>query len=96
MNFAEAVEYLNEGKMISRKGWNGKDIFVFKQIEYTLPSEMFKDNLAMPQRVCEKIASMKVDITYSNQMYIVHPDGRINTWVPSSSDIFAEDWYEEM
>jgi hypothetical protein len=25
-------------------------------------------------------------------MLIVNPDGRADSWVPSSSDVFAEDW----
>lgn len=31
-------------------------------------------------------------IDYNNQMLIINPDGRADSWVPSSSDIFAEDW----
>ena len=26
-------------------------------------------------------------------MLIINPDGRADSWVPSVSDIFAEDWY---
>lgn len=25
-------------------------------------------------------------------MLIIHPYGRADSWVPSSSDVFAEDW----
>ena len=28
----------------------------------------------------------------TNQMLIINPDGRADSWVPSSSDVFAEDW----
>ena len=31
-------------------------------------------------------------IDYTNQMLIIHPDGRADSWVPSSSDVFAEYW----
>lgn len=31
-------------------------------------------------------------IDYTNQMLIINPDGRADSWVPSSSDVFAEDW----
>ena len=30
-------------------------------------------------------------IDYTNQMLIIHPDGRADSWVPSSSDVFTED-----
>lgn len=31
-------------------------------------------------------------INYTNQMLIINLDGRADSWVPSSSDCFAEDW----
>lgn len=31
-------------------------------------------------------------IDYTNQMLIINPDGRADSWVPSVSDVFAEDW----
>ena len=31
-------------------------------------------------------------IDYTNQILIIHPDGRADSLVPSSSDVFAEDW----
>ena len=31
-------------------------------------------------------------INYTSQMLIVNPDGRADSWVPSSSDVFANDW----
>ena len=31
-------------------------------------------------------------IDYTNQMLIINPDGRADSWVPSSSDVFAEGW----
>lgn len=31
-------------------------------------------------------------IDYTNQMLIINTDGRADSWVPSSSDVFAEDW----
>ena len=31
-------------------------------------------------------------VDYVNQMLIIHPDSHADSWVPSSSDVFAEDW----
>lgn len=31
-------------------------------------------------------------IDYTSQMLIINPDGRADSWVPSVSDVFAEDW----
>lgn len=38
------------------------------------------------------MARAEPHIAYTNQMLIIHPDGRADSWVPSSSDVFAEDW----
>ena len=29
---------------------------------------------------------------YAESELIINPDGRADSWVPSSSDVFAEDW----
>ena len=34
----------------------------------------------------------KTTLKYCNQMLIVKQDGTADSWVPSSSDVFAEDW----
>lgn len=31
MKFGEALEAVKEGKLIARSGWNGKDMFVFRE-----------------------------------------------------------------
>lgn len=31
-------------------------------------------------------------IDYNNQIFIIHPDGRADSCIPYSSDVFAEDW----
>ena len=31
-------------------------------------------------------------LKYTNQMLIINQDGRADSWVPSSSAVFAEDW----
>lgn len=32
MKFGEAIEILNTGGMVARKGWNGKDLFIWKSV----------------------------------------------------------------
>ena len=52
-----------------------------------------KEAQSLPQ--IAKDILMKRDnphIDYTNQMLIINPDGRADSWVPSSSDVFAEDW----
>lgn len=93
MNFGQAIEQLKKGQLIFREGWNEKDVFVFKQISAFIGPDVIPKMQSVPQLAKEIV--MKRDspaLNYSNQMGIVHSDGRVNSWVPSSSDIFSEDW----
>ena len=37
LNFGEAMEYLKTGRSVIRDGWNGKGMFVMKQIPAEIP-----------------------------------------------------------
>ena len=47
MNFGKAIEALKEGKLVARDGWNGKGMFVMKQI----PAEIGLDIIPRMQSV---------------------------------------------
>lgn len=93
MNFGEAIKALKRGEVVQREGWNGKGLFVVKQV----PSQIGKDIIpimqSLPQRAKDILMNREASsINYTNQMLIVNVDGRADSWVPSSSDCFAEDW----
>ena len=92
MNFGQAIEALKEGKLVAREGWNGNGLFVMKQI----PAEIGLDIIPKMQSVQESAKRILVfrgtTLKYENQMLIVKPNGTADSWVPSSSDVFAEDW----
>lgn len=100
MNFGQAVEALHEGKMIQRYGWNGKNLFVFKQIPSEISIEIVPKMQSLPDNVkLEFERRHKINpthtfeaIRYSNQLAIVKPDNSINGWTPSPADSLAEDW----
>jgi len=46
----------------------------------------------VPQDVKNEMIKRGQSLKYANQMAIVHSDGRVDSWVASSSDIFANDW----
>ena len=55
--------------------------------------EKFPKMQSLPQSAKNILMSREnPHIDYTNQMLIINPDGRADSWVPSSSDIFAEDW----
>ena len=92
MNFGLIIEALKQGKLAQRAGWNGKGMFVMKQI----PAEIGLDIIPKMQSVQKSAKDILINrattLKYENQMLIIKEDGTADSWVPSSSDIFAEDW----
>lgn len=99
LTFGLAVEALNLGKRVVREGWNGKGLFVFKQVPSTISKDIVPKMQSLPQSVKDEFErrfndpSFQVDaIYYDNQMAIVNPSNLINGWTPSPSDSLATDW----
>lgn len=93
MDFGKAIIALKQGRAIQRMGWNGKDLFVVKQIPASINGDIIPKMQSLPQIAKDILMSReKPHIDYTNQMLIINQDGRADSWVPSSSDVFAEDW----
>lgn len=92
-NFGTAIRFLKAGGAVRRAGWNGKGLFVVKQVPAHISADIIPNMQSLPQSAKDIImARAEPHIAYTNQMLIIHPDGRADSWVPSSSDVFAEDW----
>ena len=92
-DFGTAIKFLKAGGAIRRAGWNGKGMFVIKQVPAHITSETIPNIQSLPQ--IAKYILMKRQkpcLKYTNQMLIIDKDGRADSWIPSSSDVFAEDW----
>lgn len=93
MGIAGAVNAMKLGLAVRRKGWNGKGLFVVKQIPSHITSDIIAKMQSLPQSAKNILMSREnPHIDYTNQMLIINPDGRADSWVPSVSDIFADDW----
>lgn len=94
MVYGEAIEAMRIGKCVAREGWNGKGMFVCKQIPSAINSGIIPKMQSLPDSAKSIILSRDEDPTlyYEDQMIIVKPNGEINSWVASSSDTFATDW----
>lgn len=90
--FAGALKALNEGKRITRAGWNGKGMFVFMQVPSTITIDIIPKMQSLPQSVKDEFVRRNASISYSNQLAIVKEDSSINGWAPSVSDALAMDW----
>lgn len=99
MNFGQAIEALNNDKRVQRSGWNGKGLFVFRQIPSSIGKEIVPKMQSLPQSVKDEFErrfndeSFKIDaIYYDNQLAIVNESNMITGWSPSVADCMATDW----
>lgn len=77
MNFGNAIMHLKVGDEVRRKGWNGKGIFIKAQIP-------------------DKHSKMSGPYTYidTTGLHTDNPDAPkvLVPWLPSQTDMFADDW----
>ena len=93
VNFGGAINLLKDGLAVRRKGWNDNGLFIVKQVPAHITGDIIPNMQSLPQSAKNILMSREnPHIDYTNQMLIINPDGRADSWVPSSSDVFAEDW----
>lgn len=83
LDFAGAFVALRDGKKLARAGWNGKGMFVF-----LVAGSTFKVNRAPLLGIYPE----GTEITYRAHIDIKNVDGSIAVWVPSQTDLQADDW----
>ena len=93
VNFGDAIVLLKDGFAVRRKGWNGKGSFIVKQVPSHITGDIIPNMQSLPQSAKSILMSREnPHIDYVNQILIINHKGRADSWVPSSSDVFAEDW----
>lgn len=77
-SFGEAVKYLKRGYKVTRKGWNGKGMYLFKSPK-------------MGCQMYEKYTGKEIN---DLQEFIVMKtvDDTLVPWLPSQTDVLSEDW----
>ncbi|MFS2599149.1 DUF2829 domain-containing protein [Phocaeicola dorei] len=93
MTFGDAIEVLKQGGAVRRSGWNGKGLWVIKQVPARITEDVIPRMQSLPQSAKDLILKGKGFIDYTSQCLIYNENtGRADSWVPSISDVFAEDW----
>ena len=82
MKFGLAIEAMKNGERVARKGWNGKDMYVFLAYEADFVTDA--DISAFDQLEVE-VADMLIMKTAQNTF---QPG-----WLASQADMLADDWY---
>lgn len=90
--FGTAVLALNLGKMVSREGWAGQNLYAFRQVPSWVQKKFIKDMSSLPHDVKVLLEERNEPLFYANQLALLHPDNMITGWVPSVSDVLALDW----
>jgi hypothetical protein len=93
MTFGDAIEVLKQGGAVRRSGWNGKGLWVIKQVPARITEDVIPRMQSLPQSAKDLILKGKGFIDYTSQCLIYNENtGRADSWVPSISDVFADDW----
>lgn len=90
LTFGLAIEALKLGKCVARRGWNGKGMFIYKALPNSVPAEIVPKMISLSEDTKKLITT---GLNFGSGMTIVKPDGTADSWVASSSDTFAEDWF---
>lgn len=96
MSFGEALQALEAGKCVARKGWI-TTCFVVKQIDSDIPAEVVPKMQSLPQHAKNLLNAFGVgSISYRSQCLLVEQAGDGNgatNYVPDWVDMFAKDWF---
>lgn len=93
MKFGEALEFVNTGNKIARKGWNGKNMFVFQRPSDTLKCDFIEKVKSLPESVKQFLVLQNKDVEFTAYLCLYSADGKIvNGWLPSQTDMQANDW----
>jgi hypothetical protein len=103
MNFGQAIDVLTSGGMVYREGWNGKGMFAFQQVPSMVAAEIVEKMTSLPDEVKAEFIKRRDSVNkaettsfqhlkYRNQFALVSPDNTISGWIPSASDVLADDW----
>lgn len=84
LSWGHALEVLKSGGAVARKGWNGKDMFV-----YLVGPNRYKAVTG----VAKAYFGEEAEVPYSAYFAIKNVDGTVSTWVPAVNDNLANDWY---
>jgi hypothetical protein len=94
LNFGLALEALKNGHRISRKGWNGKGMFLFLLPGGNVPKTAIHDP-KLREVIDAEIHGDTFQALPSIRMWTTNSEGRravLTGWLASQTDMLSEDW----
>ncbi|HKK82012.1 MAG TPA: DUF2829 domain-containing protein [Prolixibacteraceae bacterium] len=98
LNFGQAIDALKQGKRVSRKGWNGKGMFLFMRTGDTLTFDIVEKDKSLPQSLKDWAYSKGInegitEFHFTPYICMKSSDNTIvNGWLASQTDMLSEDW----
>lgn len=82
-SFGDAINFLKAGKKVARKGWNGKDMFLFlaTDIEFHTEADL------------SCMSDLEGDLTLPAVVMKTADDHFCVGWLASQTDMLADDWF---
>ena len=88
MNFGQALEELKSGNLITRTGWNGKNMFLWLKPATKIKEEWCKDPILL--RICQDNGG---EVEALGTICMKTSDNKVLTgWIASQTDILSDDW----
>lgn len=92
MSFGMAIEAMKQGMKVSRKGWNGKGMYL-----WLIPATAVKSEWCHEPHLKELVDlnGGEIEALGTIRMYTVNAFGRravLTGWLASQSDVLSEDW----
>lgn len=94
LSFSDALIALKQGKRIQRKGWNGKDMFLFLLPANEVPKTAIHDP-KLREVIDREVEGDTFFALGSIRMWTTNAEGRkavLTGWLASQSDLLEEDW----
>ena len=88
MDFGDAIRGLKKGECVSRRGWNGRNMYL-----WLLPAAQVKADWCREPHL-KKLAEKTGHIEALGSIRMLTADGKVLTgWLASQTDVLAEDWF---
>ena len=81
MDFGDAIKTLERGRKVTRKGWNGKNIYIYL-VKTELPYPPLKENYKWEEG----------QFGLSEFIVMKTADDKLIPWLASQTDLLACDW----
>jgi len=83
--FDSALKVIQRGKRVARRGWNGKNMFI-----YLVPEGKYDPCTKAAAKYC---ANEDGKVPYGAYIAMKTVDGTVVPWLASQTDMLSRDWY---